>query len=346
MALIDNDYLYDKMNTVKFVGGHADDANKKQTSGAQTQPYDLESAKQKFNVMLQYRSDKIRDKYNGKEVPNRCTGHVWKSYDEYLSIKKKGNVISLADLDDAINDTTYCTCNARSIGGCECVARTGGDNCACNLRVHNYCDCEYRSGGKYDPVCPCHLRTGTCSCVSRTPSISCDCNARCSCHVVSEYSTVPPSKTCQCVSRYLDEGCKCNGRTPTYDKRKNETWYDDPHCREVAASNGCLCVSRYNACSCNQRTGQYYRRLSYDDINLMHTNYAEFKKRYLWAYPSGKDCSSNWWGMYYGKDSVYAGDNYWFCQCNMRTAQPYEHGECECVSRTPTPACDVFITKI
>lgn len=327
MALIDNDYLYDKMNTVKFVGGHADDANKKQTSGTQTGPYDLESAKQKFDVMCKYRDDKVRENYNGKEVPNICTGHLWHSYDDYLSRKKKGNVISLADIDDAIDDSTYCTCNARSISGCDCVTRTGGKICSCNLRIENYCDCQYRSGGKYDPVCPCDLRQGTCDCVSRTSPPSCDCNARCSCHVVNEFSTVPQSKTCQCVSRHFDEGCQCNARTPTIDKRKVETWSGP--CAVVESSNGCYCVSRFNNCSCNQRTGSGY-------VCLCNGR-------------TPSSCDKAWSGGQYGyktwKDSVRT-QNYWFCQCNMRTAQPYEHGECECVSRTPTPACDVFVTKI
>lgn len=331
------------MNTVKYVGGHADDENIKQSApGPQTQPYDLESALQKLDTMYKYRNDEIRDNdKDGKEIRNLCEAHIYTDFEDYQKKKNRYLSVSLGDINDAIDDIAYCTCNARQKPGCDCVARTSGNRCSCNVRYIYDCTCVSRNGNKYTPYCTCNSRVGGCSCVSRTPSVSCTCNARCSCNIVNEYTEKEPvSEECTCVARtYSSDHCECNGRTVSYDQVA-PGGYDD--------------VTYYTPCSCNART--------YDRIPIPGTWNQQFQNIYRCTCVSRgigscgyvrasngclcvarattyASCGKNTWRNY---EESYSGG----CQCYMRTTQPYSVGSCKCVSRdTIEDFCEVNVIK-
>lgn len=247
MAILDQQTIYKKQTEERLVGGHSDDANDKYE--------DLDSLKRKLDVMYQYRNNEIKDADNTGTIDkspgvieNVCNMHAYKSFTEYQQAIGVDYSLSLGDLNDALNAMSYCTCNSRSLGGCNCVTRTAGNSCSCNLRSPYTCMCVYRNGNKYVQGCNCDVRDSGCSCVSRTSSAGCSCNSRCSCNVVNEYEKAVPPKECTCVSRNYDTGCQCDARTVTYDKAKNPP---SGPCNIVDASSGCLCVARDSGCGAN-----------------------------------------------------------------------------------------------
>lgn len=235
----------------KFVGGNADNENNTDK--------DLASLKQKIDVMYKYRNNEIQDEDLMKHtyaddtpnvINNKCYSHLYNSFDEYQKTIGTSYSLSIGDLDDALNAMSYCTCNARSIEGCYCVTRTGGDSCQCYLRSPYTCACVVRSGNKYVSSCNCNVQDVGCNCVSRVTNSSCECNTRCSCNVVNEYDINEPPTECTCVSREFDSGCKCNARTITYDTVLDNTQLP-ASCYIVNASSGCECVARRSSCPAN-----------------------------------------------------------------------------------------------
>ena len=247
MALLDQFSIYDKEVNTKLVGGHSDDSNNRYES--------LSVLKDKIDIMYKYRNNQIKDIDNTETkdnspgiIENICNAHSFKSFDDYQKANGIYYSLSLGDLNDALDNMSYCTCNSRSVEGCDCVVRTSGKTCQCNLRSPYECMCVIRTGNKYVQVCNCNIRDNSCSCVNRTTSAGCSCNSRCSCNVVNEYDKMPPPTSCTCVTRYYDSGCQCDARTVSYDKAVN---VPSGPCYIVDASSGCSCVARQSSCPGN-----------------------------------------------------------------------------------------------
>lgn len=213
--------------------------NELQSSGSSASYNDLKVLKEKIDTMYRYRNDEIQDvdpRNNGDDTPgviaNVCHQHFFRSFDEFQKRTGVSYSLSIGDLNNAMDQMAFCTCNSRSIQGCDCVLRQLGNTCNCNARNPIDCGCVYRYGGKYSPSCVCHTRYAGCDCVTRTSSQDCDCHGRCSCNVVKEYTMTDPKTitNCTCVSRQFGDACQC-------------------HTRSVAQTTPCECQSR--AVECN-----------------------------------------------------------------------------------------------
>lgn len=231
---------------------------------------DLNDLKNKIDIMYDYRNDNIRDADTGtdddtvNEIANLCSQHFYKSYLEYLnknSLTKE--TLSIGDINNALDNMSYCSCNSRQIQNCGCVSRITGNYCNCNVRNPYICSCVSRTAGKYDPLCYCNTRDSGCDCVSRMTTNNCDCNGRCSCNSVNEYSMTPideMDQECTCVSRQYGDFCQCNIRTITQ--------VQNCECQARTANNPSstapsgwdgycgshMLPTSYNKCSCNSRT--------------------------------------------------------------------------------------------
>lgn len=244
--------------------------NEKHQSGAAS-PDDvahLEALKSRIDKMYDYRNNTIQDADpNNREdssrgvVNNICYQHYYKSFDEFQKDMGTSYSLSVGDLNDALDQMAYCTCNARQIQHCDCVARDLGNICNCNTRRTDICDCRWRDGGKYNPACACQARKLACECQSRSQGVSCSCHGRCSCHSVNEYSMIDSKEhnACNCVSREYGDYCQCHSRESSFDPV--EPCQCQARTESVVAT--CACMARRapwphkGGCECQNRTGQY-----------------------------------------------------------------------------------------
>ena len=198
---------------------------------------DLGIMRQNLSDMLAIRSG--NKSLTSKTCPSHqrtvCTKHLYPSYESITGSATASNALSLGDIDKALDKITYCTCNSRMIGGCDCRTKDAGSRCSCHSRVVEPCVCRARDGGKYhhENDCSCRGRSpALCSCQARNSAIDCTCDARCSCNVVKEFSYTKYNPKCVCNTRVV-QGCMCNVQ------KLNETW------------SKCVCLAR---CSCNAKS--------------------------------------------------------------------------------------------
>ena len=246
--------------------------NEKYQSGAANpdEVAQLENLKNRIDKMYAYRNNTLQDADpNNREdlsrgvVNNICYQHYYKSFDEFQKDMGTSYSLSIGDLNDALDQMAFCTCNARQIQHCDCVARDMGNTCDCNARRVDICDCLWRDGGKYNPSCACNARHLSCECQARSQGISCSCHGRCSCHSVNEYSMIDPKehRTCDCVSREYGDQCQCHSRESTFAP------VEACQCqaRTEFSVPTCACRVRHSSwlhggglrCECRDRTAQY-----------------------------------------------------------------------------------------
>lgn len=174
----------------------------------------LQQLRQQLDEALRVRSGEmpLTERTCSNHVATTCEEHIYPSYTEHQkSIGLHGDEMSLGDLNIALGDMTYCTCNGRHAAGCTCRENAAHDYCICNSRTVYSCDCQGRTGGKYGPPsCSCEGRTGAmCNCRARTASFDCTCEGRCSCDVVKEFSYERPNDDCICNTRAIPS-CSCD----------------------------------------------------------------------------------------------------------------------------------------
>ncbi len=184
---------------------------------------DLATLKQNLIDMLSIRNGTLSLTRSScpSHVGTTCSQHSYPNYTSITNATSLPNALSIGDIDKALNKLTYCTCNSRMIGACECQSNIyyGGsatNACSCNQRTIVECTCRNRDGGKYAHGfyngydCTCLMRTtAVCDCEARSASRNCTCDARCSCNVVKEFSYTLPNNSCSCNTQVI-AGCSCN----------------------------------------------------------------------------------------------------------------------------------------
>lgn len=237
---------------------------------------DLATLKQDLKDMIAIRNGdlNLNKETCHQHVGSVCTQHKYSSVESLAKAISTSDVLSVGDIDTAISNLTYCTCDARQASGCICQDHSAKNQCACLARDSSYgCHCQSRDGGKYGPSwrhCQCNARTvgfpasekigeegqdapisdpgsqsSMCQCQGRTATNDCTCHGRCSCNVQKSFSNVKFNERCSCDAQIIP-GCACHIDVIT------ECTYNECSC--VARDIACTCDLQISDCLCNDRT--------------------------------------------------------------------------------------------